>query len=182
MAAGHRTVYVGESSRSLKERFGEHAQDTTKDTETSHMAGHLKSTHLQDWERHSEKGDAWKLFKLEIVKTHRSAFSRQIHEAVTIMRERGTLLNSQEEYNRCLVPTLEVKDRRMETSKMRQAKEAESMTRRQEGDQAETNTAETKLKRSGPGDIHPTSNPRKRQKINHNKKDDTKERGENKKI
>ena len=106
MAVGNRTICIGESSRSRHERLWEHTEDIQKDPEASHMASHLKSTHLQDCKIHKETGDARKLFKLDIVKTHRSAFSRQIHEAVTIMRETGTLLNSQEEYNRCLVPTL----------------------------------------------------------------------------
>ena len=91
----------------------------------------------------------WKLFKVEVVKTHKSAFSRQIHEAVTMMREGGTILNSQEEYNRCLVPTLEVKGRIMETHREKQIREKEAREEREAGEEAATNLAETKHKGRG---------------------------------
>ena len=83
-------------------------EDSKSNQDKSHMAQHLMTNHLKDWEDHMDKKDAWKLFKVEILKTQNSSFKRQIHEAVAIMLEKGTLLNSKDEYNRCLIPTLEV--------------------------------------------------------------------------
>ena len=81
-------------NRSLTERFGEYVEDTMKDPESSRIATHMKSAHLLYWEPHLEAGDGWMFFKLEVLRTHRSASLSHINEAVSIMREPGTLLNS----------------------------------------------------------------------------------------
>ena len=69
---------------------------------------------------------AW--FKVEIVKTHMSSFTRQLHKAVAIMLEPGTVLNNQTVYNRCLVPTLEVKGSSKESKAMQAATEKRRQT------------------------------------------------------
>ena len=44
---------------------------------------------------------------MKILRGHKSAFARQVHEAVAIQRCQGkNLLNSKAEYNRCLLPRL----------------------------------------------------------------------------
>ena len=46
-------------------------------------------------------------FKVEIIRNHKSAFERQLHEAVEILlHNKGNLMNSKSEYNRCSVPRL----------------------------------------------------------------------------
>ena len=163
LAVGNHTVYIGESSRSLHERFNEHAEDIQKTPDTSHMATHLMTSHLNNWEEHVETGDPWKCFKVEIFKTHRTAFSRQIHEAVAIMREAGTLLNSQEEYNRCLGPTLDVEGRRLESNQQRQAREEVYREIRDTGERAELENHETNHKRGNTQ--HNSTHTQQRKKI-----------------
>ena len=122
-AAGAKCSYLGETSRSLRERWGEHVKDSQDSLEESHIAQHLMNQHLVEWKEKALEGDAWKYFSIEIVKTHRSAFKRQIHEAVLIMLEEGVILNSKSEYNRCLVPTLEVQGQARTKTEITQLKQ-----------------------------------------------------------
>ena len=98
---GNRTEYIGESSRSVMERHGEHVEDASgKKKEDSHMWAHANSCH---------KGQI--LFQIQTIKTHKNAFMRQISETIEIkLRSRAGvhLLNSKTEYNRCLLPELSV--------------------------------------------------------------------------
>ena len=50
-------------------------------------------------------------FKMKVIKFHKSAFERQIHESVIIQSRRAdhNIKNSEAEYNRCAVPRLSVK-------------------------------------------------------------------------
>ena len=49
-------------------------------------------------------------FRMKIISKHKSAFERQVTEAVLIRRNMGpNLLNSKQEYNRCYIPKIEVK-------------------------------------------------------------------------
>ena len=49
-------------------------------------------------------------FKMRILSSHKSAFERQIREAVLIQKYSGkTLMNSKTEYNRCSIPRITVK-------------------------------------------------------------------------
>ena len=55
--------------------------------------------------------DAASIFSMQVVKQHQSALSRQIGEAVSIRytKRQGILvMNRKDEYNRCLIPSLEV--------------------------------------------------------------------------
>ena len=55
-------------------------------------------------------GEERPTFGMKVVRTHSSALSRQIHEAVRIRRkaETSTILNSKSEYSRCRLPRLVV--------------------------------------------------------------------------
>ena len=55
-------------------------------------------------------------FKMRIISSHKSAFERQIKEAVLIIKYSGiTLMNSKTEYNRCSVPRISIKMSNKET-------------------------------------------------------------------
>ena len=47
-------------------------------------------------------------FNIKVLKIHRSALYRQVHEAVMIAKHQPVSLNSKLEYNRCLLPRLAV--------------------------------------------------------------------------
>ena len=49
------------------------------------------------------------VFTMKVVRSHYSALSRQIHEAVRIRRNEENILNSKGQYNRCQLPRLTVK-------------------------------------------------------------------------
>ena len=97
---GRDTLYLGESARTGYERGVEHLRDAKTKRENSHMFEHQK-------EEHPEKQEA--NFKMKIVRGHRSALPRQIQEAVMISNSwNKNLLNSKQEYNRCIIPRLTV--------------------------------------------------------------------------
>ena len=98
---GKVSVYYGETSRTVFERGLEHQSDFASQKEESHMMKHVLTDH---------PGQEEVNFEMKVLRGHLSAFSRQIHEAVVIIRNREkNILNSKEEYNRCLLPTLAVK-------------------------------------------------------------------------
>ena len=102
----------------------EHKGDCDKDHEGSHAAIHLQLEHPQEWKQDSEAGvSTWRHFKIKTLSSHRTAFRRQLHEAVSISREPGTVLNNLDEYSRCLIPTLEVKRGRHEASGAKKSRE-----------------------------------------------------------
>ena len=92
-------IYVGESSRSIAERAGEHWDAYRARKPDSHIWKH----HLV---HHDGQGEPEMVFKM--VGTFKSALSRQINEAV-IIKNRGILaLNSKSEYDRCRIHRLTV--------------------------------------------------------------------------
>ena len=93
---GDHSTYIGESSRSLYERQKEHVGDFRTGGEKSHMYQHLQECHMDSWAQLNLQEDGWRQFKVETIKAHRSAFIRQLHEAVTIMIEPGRILNSEQ--------------------------------------------------------------------------------------
>ena len=98
---GKVSVYYSETSRTVFERGLEHQSDFASQKEESHMMKHVLTDH---------PGQEEVNFEMKVLRGHLSAFSRQIHEAVVIIRNREkNILNSKEEYNRCLLPTLAVK-------------------------------------------------------------------------
>ena len=146
---GTPACYIGESSRSLRERQNEHSGDCDKGLEGSHMASHLQEAHPDTWKEIQENGGTggWRNFKVEIVASHRSAFRRQLQEAVLINSEKGTLLNNLEEYNRCLVPTLEVKGAKTESKESKEKREERDKVREEKARQETENSEEMSNKR-----------------------------------
>ena len=45
------------------------------------------------------------MFTFKVIRKHTSCLSRQVHEAVRIIRSGGTVINNKEEYSRCSIPT-----------------------------------------------------------------------------
>ena len=92
-------IYVGESSRSIAERAGEHWDAYRTRKPDSHIWKH----HLV---HHEGEGEPEMIFK--VVGTFKSALSRQINEAVRI-KNRGILaLNSKGKYDRCRIHRLTI--------------------------------------------------------------------------
>ena len=93
------SLYVGESSRSLFERGGEHWADWRTKKSSSHIAKHQEEAH---------KPEDDPQFTMRIIRSYRSALGRQVGEAVRIRRRggEGMILNSKAEYNRCVIPRL----------------------------------------------------------------------------
>ena len=98
------SIYVGESSRSAYERGNEHLDKLASLNSSSHMLRHMVDMH---------KGENFEQVKwgMFIVKFLRSAFERQIEEAVRIEKvaDSGNILNSKSEYNNCTLPRLVTK-------------------------------------------------------------------------
>ena len=93
------SIYIGESSRTLHERSKEHQKDWETKKEKSHIAKHQGATHTL-----GEEPD----FIIRPVRFFKTAFSRQIGEAIRIRRRggAGAILNSKAEYSRCRIPRL----------------------------------------------------------------------------
>ena len=99
-ADGIEKVYIGESSRSAKERAGEHDQDYQKKKLDSHRLKHTETDH---------PGQDPPEFEFRVLATFHSALARQISEAVSIRRKgEGAVLNSKGVFNRCKLPRLTV--------------------------------------------------------------------------
>ena len=91
--------YIGESARSGYERGREHLDDYLHRREDSHMAKHSMLEHPGEEVT----------FKMKVLAKHKSAFERQVTEAVLIeMGDDGRLLNSKGGFNRCVLPRLQV--------------------------------------------------------------------------
>ena len=92
---------MGETSRSAYERGFEHLDKLATLSLNSHMLRHMVSDH----EEEDFSKIQWGMFVLEFKRT---AFDRQISEAVTIQKEaeKSSILNSKAEYNSCCLPRL----------------------------------------------------------------------------
>ena len=81
-------IYIGETSRSANERGGEHCKDMEHYRVRSHMLKHAVSIHPNNHPNEIE-------FRMKIISQHRTAFQRQLTEAVLIRRNvREKLMNS----------------------------------------------------------------------------------------
>ena len=102
------TRYIGESARTMYERGQEHAEDAKNPSKLSHMRDHVEQCHQELSE--VLQRDPGKIFSMQLIKPARSALSRQLREAVEIANNitGGVLLNSKEEFNRCLIPSIQV--------------------------------------------------------------------------
>ena len=96
-------TYVGETSRSAFERGEEHDKDLELCRVRSHMLRHVV-------EQHEGESIGEIDFRMEIVSSHRSAFERQVREAVMIERlDENYSLNSKLEYSRTVIPKIKIK-------------------------------------------------------------------------
>ena len=103
--------YIGETSRSAFERGVEHFKDLEYTRSKSHMLKHAVIHHPDLNPKNVE-------FGMKIISSHRSAFERQITEAVLINRYSGyRIMNSKLEYNRCSIPKISLKTGNKEDSK-----------------------------------------------------------------
>ena len=101
--AGPYYRYIGESSRSVYERSLEHLSDLKYSRVRSHMLKHCILKH-----RNMDPSSIQ--FGVKVISNHKSAFERQIKEAVLINRNSGPfLLNSKSEYSRCTIPRIVMK-------------------------------------------------------------------------
>ena len=100
--------YIGETSRTLMERNGEHMEDQrSKSGEVrSHRREHLESMHPEVDSRDTG------LFNIRVIKVHTSALSRMVHESILVRQGEGVILNLKEEYSRTLMPCLRVENSR----------------------------------------------------------------------
>ena len=80
----------------IKERTAEHWQAFRSKREDSHIFKHHQIHH---------RGEGEPDFIMKVVGVHRTALSRQVGEAVRIVR-RGLVLNSRSEFNRCSISRL----------------------------------------------------------------------------
>ena len=126
---------MGETAKSLYERGKEHWYSFKSRTEDSHILKHHQLHH---------GGVGEPQFHLRPVRFHRTALSRQIHEAVRIQRwGEDIVLNSRGEYNRCRIGRLTLGDELKDSHQP-------TMVEEEEGDQSklENKVKEWELERT----------------------------------
>ena len=119
--------YIGETSRSAYERIKEHYNDYENLSVKSHMLKHYVEKHI-DLERKEVK------FKVKVLRSYHSAFERQIGESVIInhnLRQGTTMMNSKNEYNRCIIPRLGINSGKDEWEEEYEESENEKMIKRE---------------------------------------------------
>ena len=90
------------------ERLAEHTYDALSNKELSHISQYLSAQHPEHPKPDDPQGVA-DLFEVKIVKKHKSAMTRQLHEALTITKSTGIVLNQKDEYSRCIIPEMEMR-------------------------------------------------------------------------
>ena len=94
--------YIGESSRNLYLRAGEHVKDSTSDKRKEGSYMHLHAEEIHEGEMK---------FKFKKLRCYRTPMECQIAETMKVKlasRNGVDVLNSKAEYNRCMLPELEV--------------------------------------------------------------------------
>ena len=95
-------IYIGETSRSAYERGHEHLKDLEFKRGKSHYLRHAVECHPTVPPENLK-------FYMKILSCHKSAFERQIREAVMIDMNAGpNLMNSRLEYSRCAIPKMSI--------------------------------------------------------------------------
>ena len=122
-------VYVGETSKSIFERAGEHWQDVKAGKVESHMLKHWETDHSDD------KG--LPKFKIRIVRTCQDALSRQVGESVRIDLRGGNVLNFKTEYSRCRLPRLTIDREEWKSAKQQEKKVADDENAKFDGELTE---------------------------------------------
>ena len=125
---GREGVYWGETSRTGQERGGEHWKSfkNTTGQNQSHMREHIRDKHPEA----DKPGPAENWFSMEVHKRYSTALERQLGEALCIARAGGmdseNVMNRRDEYNRCMVPELQVEERwKGESRKKRERERAD---------------------------------------------------------
>ena len=96
-----RASYVGESARSMHERYNEHIDDADSELRNSHMYKH--------WTVHHQGTET--RFKVEVIGFYKTALERQVAEGVMIDSSGAEkLLNSKAVYNRNKIPRITAVD------------------------------------------------------------------------
>ena len=97
---GAPSLYVGETSRTIFERAGEHWAGVRSKCDKNHMVKHQTMEH----------GSLEPNFTMKVVKFFRTPLARQVAEAVRIRRRggEGAILNSKGEFSRCIIPRLKI--------------------------------------------------------------------------
>ena len=121
-------------------------------------------------EMHGEEDHRDIKFRMRVIRYHRNAFERQIHESVAIQNatKHHHLLNSKAEFNRCALPRLglqlgeqdykkqrekEMEEREKEEEMERKIKELKRLTRKRK----DNNPADTTGRQDGWGNNEPVS-------------------------
>ena len=138
---GISSKYYGETARTGHERGLEHLRDYWKDQEDSHMSKHWLTVHGHDQQKPE--------FGMKVIRSHKSAFSRQVHEAVLIEMAEGGLLNSKGEFNRCEIPRLTVHMGQKEWED--KIEETEEITELEEESQIEARHGNKRISEVGEG-------------------------------
>ena len=121
------TAYIGESSRSIKERTKEHWGAYASRNKESHLLKHQELQH---------KGAAPPKFVMRVIGAARTALERQTREAVRIRRRggEGAILNSKAEFNRCYIPRLRLEEQDIEKLEREEQLEITNVNEQLDGD------------------------------------------------
>ena len=95
------TCYIGETARTMPERYSEHLNDALNPKTNSHIREHLRDSHPEQLENLLD------CLKMTVMKRCSSSLQRQVREAIEIGASScHKLLNKKEEFNRCVLPVL----------------------------------------------------------------------------
>ena len=84
-------IYIGETSRNLYTRMGEHSKDRERNEEGSFMTKHLE-------QYHNGEGDG-KDFSARVTHVNRDCLTRQIREGVLIKNRKINIMNTKSEWH-----------------------------------------------------------------------------------
>ena len=122
--------YWGETARSCYLRGAEHCQDLQDLAPTSHMAKHLVEHHPEMNLEDPSRREAKDYFSMSLHKKYNSAMERQLGEAICIARaggmESGGIMNSKDEYSRCVIPILQTNTENQREQTQKRHREAEN--------------------------------------------------------
>ena len=116
-STGRVGIYIGETSRSLAERVGEHMYDAEAFSKKSHIVKH--------WMRSHPDLDVAPQFKIKILKQFKDCLSRQVGEAIAILLSQDSLLNSKNEYIQNCISRVTVEEDQFARKKRLLEEEAE---------------------------------------------------------
>ena len=131
------TAYVGETSKSVKERIGEHWSSYRSIGSESHLYKHQELHH----------GGAPPSFVVRVIHKAKSALERQTREAIRIQRRggEGAILNSKAEFSRCYIPRLQLEEQdKIKEMEQEEKKQDDELARELEAQQKQWETEKTR--------------------------------------